>query len=249
MGLLDGKTTIITGVGRGIGKATAEVFVREGAQVLGVDISGAEKDTAAALGGSVVPCHADLTKEEDIVAMVAAAEEAFGRVDALVNVAGTIGGRGGQSSYLSAEEYDLMMPVNLRAVLLACQHGIEAMLRGGGGSIVNFSSVGGINVESMAPAAYMAAKAGVHALTKAIAVEYGRQGIRANVVAPGFTLTELVRDVKSDAIEALKRKSALGRPGECREQGEVAAFLASDRASFVTGAVIPVDGGWSAQLP
>ena len=95
----------------------------------------------------------------------------------------------------------------------------------------------------------MTAKAGVHALTKAIASEYGPQGIRANVIAPGFTLTELNQTVPTDVLRELSAKAALGRAANTREQGEVAAFLASDRASFVTGAVIPVDGGWSARLP
>ena len=247
MGLLEGKSTVITGAGRGIGKACAAVFVREGARVLAVDFSGAQKDTAAELGSAVVPFHADVSKEEDVAAMIDAAVEAFGRVDAQLNVAATLGGR--SADYLSAEDYDLMTPVNLRGVLLCCKYAVEAMLRTGGGSIVNFSSVGGLNTEARAPVSYMTAKAGVHALTKAIASEYGPQGIRANVIAPGFTLTELNQTIPTDVLRELSAKAALGRAANTREQGEVAAFLASDRASFVTGTVIPVDGGWSARLP
>ena len=247
MGILDGKATVITGAGRGIGKACVDVFVREGARVLAVDFSGAEQDVAAEFGPNVGPHHADVSNEEEVAAMIDAAVEAFGRLDADVNVAGTVGGR--SHDYLSAAEYDAMTPVNLRGVLLCCLYAVDAMLRTGSGSIINVSSVGGLNAEKMAPPSYMAAKAGVQALTKAIASEYGPQGIRANAIAPGFTLTELNRTAPAEALRELTTKAALGRAGEAREQGEVAAFLASDRASFVTGAIIPVDGGWSARLP
>jgi NAD(P)-dependent dehydrogenase (short-subunit alcohol dehydrogenase family) len=246
MGLLDGKVAVITGAGRGIGKASAEVFVREGAKVLVVDISGAEKDTAAELGPAVVPFHADVSREDEIAAMVGAAVDAFGRLDALVNVAAAHGSR--SPEFLSLAEYEAMTPLNLRGVLLGMKYAIEAMMRSGGGSIVNVSSVAGLNVEERAPAMYMTTKAGLHALTKAVAVEYGAQGIRANVIAPGFTLTDMTRQAPPEALRELSTKAALGRAAEPAEQAEVAAFLASDRASFVTGAIIPVDGGWSARL-
>jgi NAD(P)-dependent dehydrogenase (short-subunit alcohol dehydrogenase family) len=246
MGMLDGKTAVITGAGRGIGKACVAVFVREGAKVLAADISGAEKDTATEIGSTVVPCHADVSQEDEVAAMIEAALNAFGRLDAIVNVAGTVAAR--SAEYLSAEEYEVQTPVNLKGVLLCTKYAISAMIQTGGGSIVNVSSVGAINTEHLAPVMYMAAKAGVHAITKAVAVEYGRQGIRANVIAPGFTLTELNRTAPPDVLRELCEKAALRRAGEAREQAEVAAFLASDRASFVSGAIIPVDGGWSARL-
>jgi NAD(P)-dependent dehydrogenase (short-subunit alcohol dehydrogenase family) len=247
MGILDGKVAVITGAGRGIGKACAEVFVREGAKVLADDISGAEESVAAALGPAVVPFHADVSREDEVAAMIDAALDTFGRVDAIVNNAATQSGRS-RPDYLSLEEYDVMTPVNLRGVLMCCKHAVRAMLQSGGGSIINVSSVGGINNEERAPVMYMAAKAGVHAITKAIAVEYGPQGIRANVLAPGFTLTELSHGIPPDVLREMSAKPAVGRAGEPREQAEVAAFLASDRASFVTGAIIPVDGGWTARL-
>ena len=114
---------------------------------------------------------------------------------------------------------------------------------------MNVSSVSALNVESRSPVMYMGAKAGIHAITKAVAVEYGRQGIRANVIAPGFTLSEKNREgIPPEVLEDMSGKAALGRAGEPREQAEVAAFLASDRSSFVSGTVLPVDGGWSARL-
>jgi NAD(P)-dependent dehydrogenase (short-subunit alcohol dehydrogenase family) len=244
--MLDDKIAVITGAGQGIGKAAAEVFVREGASVLAVDISGAENDTAVQLGETVVPHHADMSSEREIVALFGAALDRFGRVDALLNVAAVHGGRRGE--LLSLDEYDAMMPLNLRGLLLSMKYGVEAMLKNGGGTIVNVSSVGSLNVEDRVAAMYMSTKAAMNSLTKAVAVEYGPQGIRANAIAPGFTLTETTRQAPADVLRQLGRKAVLGRPGEAREQAEVAAFLASDRASFLTGAIIPVDGGWSARL-
>jgi NAD(P)-dependent dehydrogenase (short-subunit alcohol dehydrogenase family) len=230
---------------QGIGYACARVFVREGAKVLLVDFSGAEGEAAASLGPAAVAHHADVSNEDEIEAMFATALNNFGRVDAAIHVAGTQGGRAPE---ISAEEYERMTATNLRGVLLSCKHAIRAMLRTGGGSIVNFSSVGALNVEDRAPIAYAAAKAGGHSLTKAIAVEYGAKGIRANVIAPGFTLTELTRKASPEILRQMSGKAALQRASLPEEQAEVAAFLASDRASFVTAAVIPVDGGWSARL-
>jgi NAD(P)-dependent dehydrogenase (short-subunit alcohol dehydrogenase family) len=139
------------------------------------------------------------------------------------------------------------MDVDLRGMLLGMKHGIRALLAGGnGGVVLNWASVGGLN-GAIATSVYSAAKAGVIAVTKAGAVEYGAQGIRVNALCPGFVHTEIM-GAGGDRIPGILDKAALGRGGQPGEIAEVAAFLASDRASFVTGAVIPVDGGWAAKL-
>jgi NAD(P)-dependent dehydrogenase (short-subunit alcohol dehydrogenase family) len=243
IGLLDGKVAVITGAGAGVGKGIARVFAREGAKVLAVDFSGAQNGLSAEFGPAVVPFQADVSSERDIEAMFAHALQVFGRVDALVNNAGTVGG---VQPEIAVEEYEKMTAVNLRGLLLCCKHGIRAMLRSGGGAIVNVSSVASLNTEAAASLVYSAAKAGVNSVTKSLAVHYGTQGIRVNAIAPGFTETERTRS--PEWRRRTETKAALGRAAQPEEQGEVAAFLVSDRASYVTGAIIPVDGGWSARL-
>src|SRR5262245_33486227 len=172
MGMLEGKVALITGAGSGMAKASSRVFVREGASVVAADISGAEKDTAAELGDAVVPVHCDVTVEADVEAAVAATVERFGRLDVVLNVAGI--GAPEPIHELSAATYDSILDVNLRGVLHGLKHGIRAMLDGGhGGAIVNWSSVGGLNASGFPTAIYSASKAGVIAVTKAAAVEYG----------------------------------------------------------------------------
>ncbi|MGH2405455.1 MAG: SDR family NAD(P)-dependent oxidoreductase [bacterium] len=244
MGELNGKFAVITGAGSGMGRASAKVFAREGARVLAVDISGREKETAAELGSAVLPFHCDVSKEAQVAAMIEAAVKEFGRVDAVLNVAGIAGAA--PLAELDMSEYDRMMDVDLRGVIHGTKHGIRAMVQSGGGVIINWSSLAAFGA-SMMTAAYSAAKAGVVAVTKAAALEYGPQGIRANALCPGFILTEMSAGAEQFMPE-LPKKAALKRAGQAHEVAEVAAFLASDRASYVSGAIIPIDGGWSAQL-
>lgn len=249
MGDLDGKVAVITGAGSGMARAATEVFVREGARVLAADVSGRQEDTAAAFGaGVVVPCHVDVTDEASVVAMFAAALDAFGRVDTVLNVAGIAAA--GALADVTIEEYERIMAVDLRGVMLGTKHGITTMLPSGGGVILNWSSIGGINGTKMPTSVYSAAKAGVIAFTKAAALEYGAQGIRANAICPGFIETEMSGGKgAAERFPALVAGTALLRGGQPEEVAEVAAFLASDRASYVTGAVIPIDGGSTASLP
>ena len=245
MGELDGKVAVITGAGSGMAKASVTVFVREGAKVVAADISGAEQTTADEVGGDVLPVHCDVTQEDQVEALMAAAVDQFGRVDVVLNVAGIADGC--MLADLDMALYDRLMDVDLRGVFLGMKHGIRAMLPTGGGSIVNWSSIGGLN-GSAGTSVYSAAKHGIIGASKSAAIEYGTQGIRINVICPGFILTEIMAVGAEDFIPDIAAKSMLNRAGESHEVAEVGAFLASDRASYITGAVIPVDGGWSSKL-
>jgi NAD(P)-dependent dehydrogenase (short-subunit alcohol dehydrogenase family) len=248
MGELDGKVAVITGAGSGMARAATHAFVREGAKVLAADISGREKETAAELGDAVVPFHVDVTDEAEVEAMFAAALDAFGRVDAVLNVAG-IGGAQAVAD-ITLDDYDRIMAVDLRGVMLGTKHGIKAMVPTGGGVILNWSSIGGMNGSRLPTSVYSAAKAGVIAFTKAAAIEYGEQGIRANAICPGFIETEMSGGKgAAERFPALVAGSALRRAGQPEEVAELASFLASDRAGYITGAVIPIDGGTTASLP
>jgi NAD(P)-dependent dehydrogenase (short-subunit alcohol dehydrogenase family) len=244
MGLLDGKVAVITGAGSGMAKASVKVFVREGAKVVAADVSGGERDTAAQVGAGVLPVHCDVTAEADVEALMQAAIDEFGRVDVVCNVAGIADAA--LIADVTMAHYDKTMDVDLRGVLLGMKHGIRAMRATGGGAIVNWSSVGGLNAAPYT-GIYSAAKAGVIALTKAAAIEYGPVGIRVNAVCPGFIHTEGM-GAHPEHMPGILEKAALNRGGQAEEVAEVAAFLASDRASFVTGVSIPVDGGWAAKI-
>src|SRR5436305_8869899 len=174
---LDGKIAVITGAGSGMARATTRVFVREGAKVLAVDVSGREKETADELGDAVVAFGADVTDEAQVAAMFATAIEAFGRVDAVLNVAGIAGAQG--LAEVTLDEYDRIMAVDLKGVMLGTKHGVRAMVPTGGGAIVNWSSIGGLRASPMPTSPHSAATAGAIPLTTAAAVEYGSTGTRA----------------------------------------------------------------------
>ena len=245
MGLLEGKVAVITGAGSGMAKASVKVFVREGARAVAGDISGAEKDTAAEVGHDVLPVHCDVTQEADIEAMIRAAVDEYGRIDVMLNVAGIA--EGVKVVDITQDHYDRTMDVDLRGVLFGMKHAIRAMVEAGnGGSVINWSSTGGLG-GSKYTSVYNAAKHGVIGATKCAAVEFGSKGIRVNAICPGFVHTEIM-GAHPEYTPGILEKAALGRGGQPEEIAEVAAFLASDKASFVSGAIIPVDGGWSAKI-
>ncbi len=244
--LLAGKVMVITGAGRGMGRVLANVAVREGAKVLVADISGDEAAAAAALGSNAVAFHLDVTSEDQIEAMFGVAVREFGRVDASVHLAAVPGGRRGPD--VSYEEFQDHARINLGGMMMSTKHAIKTMAPTGGGAIVNFSSVASLGGIAFNSTAYSAAKAGVNAMSKSYAVLHGPDNIRVNVIAPGFTLSEKNQRIPADRLPEMLGKAALRRAGDPEEAAQLATFLCSDRAAFISGVIIPVDGGWSARL-
>lgn len=252
-GILEGKTAIITGAGSGIGRATAKIFAREGAKLLISDIAAeAGMETLEALkaaGAAALFMKIDVSKPSEVAAMVAKAVETYGRIDCAFNNAG-IEGEGAVTHKCSEENWHRVIAINLTGVWLCMKAEIEQMLKqGGGGAIVNTSSLAGL-AGSVGGPAYVASKHGVAGLTKTAALEYGRHGIRVNAVCPGPIRTPMMRRIMRGSAEAEQRfirAEPLKRFGEPEEIGESVAWLCSDRASYVTGLAMPVDGGAIAQ--
>jgi len=253
---LDGKAVIVTGGADGIGKATVELFAREGASKIAlVDLDATKgQETANALvseGVDAIFLAADVRSSSDVQSMVHAVVERFGRIDVLVNNAGVAG----VSSVveLHEEDWDRVVDTDLKSVFLCCKYVIPEMIKGGsGGVIVNMASVLGI-VAREKTSAYAAAKGGVVLLTKNLALDYVSFGIRVNAVCPGFVMTELVKRYidRSDNPEKTYRELAdlhpMGRLADPEEIARAVLFLASDESSFVTGSSFVIDGGYSAR--
>jgi NAD(P)-dependent dehydrogenase (short-subunit alcohol dehydrogenase family) len=251
-GILDGKVALITGAGSGIGQATAKIFAREGARLILVDIvekGGQETlQMVKELGAEAIFRKADVSKSADVDSAVADAVAAYGRLDCAFNNAG-IGGAGRLTHEYSEEEWNRVISINLTGVWLCMKAEITQMLKQGGGAIVNTSSIMGLTGAIRVPA-YTAAKHGVAGLTKAAALEYGRHGIRINAVCPAPIYTPLLMsgfEKRPDIEQRYIRSEPMKRIGQPEEVGETVAWLCSDRASYVTGVPMPVDGGYMAQ--
>ena len=248
MNELKGKVAIVTGGSSGIGKATAELFAEEGAVVVVADVQDDAGrvcvDALSAAGHTATYVHTDVTKEADVQAMVTLALSQYGRLDVLFNNAG-IEGDLAPIVDTSVENWDRVLTTNLKSVFLGTKYGVQAMLRGAGGAIINNASVAGLVGFASMPA-YCASKGGIVQLTRAAAIEYATQGVRVNCLCPGLIDTPMATRFTHGDPEATARFAELepvGRLGRPREVAELALFLASERSSFVTGAVIPVDGG------
>ena len=253
---LAGKVAIVTGAGTvtdlaGTGQAMAILFARHGAKVIVADMSetNARKtlDTIESEGGTASLFTVDVTKNAECKAMVDAAVERYGRLDILINNVGI--GRGGTAVEVSEEEWDLVLNVNLKSMMLTSKHAIPTMIEGGGGAIINLSSINGLRAGWIADVHYSAAKGGVVAMTKNMAVHHGRDNIRVNAIAPGHLYASIVSRISEEQREMRRRAGPLGTEGTAWDVAWAALFLASDEARWISGVVLPVDAGVLAATP
>lgn len=244
----DGKVALITGAGDGIGRASAILFARRGAQLVVTDVKrDAAEETAdliRAEGGQAIACDGDVTEEATVTAFVQRALDHYGRIDCAFNNAGvTLPGDPEWDEGVARQTFE----VNLFGMMACMRHQIPAMIAGGGGTIVNTASLAGfVSSRTVNQPAYTASKHAVIGLTKAAALQYARQNIRVNALCPGVTMTAMVRQVMDSGPEAkatLENLSPLGRVARPEEMAEAAVWLASDKSSFVNAHALVVDGG------
>lgn len=244
---LSGKTAVITGAAGGIGGAAVRRFADEGARVLAVDL------TDAPVAGAAASLAADVTDPAAVASVIAEAESRFGRLDVLFNVAGISGRRFGDGpvDLCTEDGWDRVLNANLRSVFLCCKHAVPAMRRAGGGSIINVGSVlGMVGHRSFDTHAYAASKGAVIALSRSMAVRYGPERIRVNVLCPGLIRTPMSARAQSDPeiLGLLPQLQPLtGDFGAPDDVADAAVYLAADESRFITGVVLPVDGGWTSR--
>lgn len=242
---LEGRAALVTGASRGIGRAIALELAGRGAKVVvnyRQDAAGAAQTVAAieSAGGAATAAQADVSDLLQAESLVKTATEAYGRLDILVNNAGTT--RDQVIMLMKEEDWDTVIQVDLKSVYNTCKAAARGMMRQRYGRIINISSVVGIAGQA-GQTNYAAAKAGVIGFTKSLAKELGPRGITANVIAPGLVPTDLTADLPEELVQTAIDHTPLGRAGRAEEIAYAVAFLASDEAAFITGAVLPVDGG------
>src|SRR5215213_363837 len=246
---LANKVALITGGGSGIGKASCLLFAREGAKVVVVDLKQDAADATvqeiADAGGEARSCAADVSKAFDAERMVIFAEREFGRLDIAFNNAGVFHPNDESVTNTSEEIWDFVIDVNLKGVFFGCKYAIPALLRAGGGSIINTASFVAIMGAAAPQIAYTASKGGVLSMTREIAVEFARKNIRANSLCPGPVETPLLAELLADPARRNRRLVHIppGRFAKPEEMANAALFLASDESSFVNGTSFLVDGG------
>ena len=252
-GTLNEKIALVTGAGSGIGRATSLVLAREGATIVVADVNadGGEETLSAIkdMGGDGMFVHADVSRADDVEAMVAAVVKAYGRLDCAYNNAGIEGYIGGRLHEYPEDTFDRLIDINVKGVWLCLKYEIPQMLEQGGGAIVNTASAAGL-VGSRQMSAYVASKHAVIGLTKSAALEYAKDGIRVNAVCPGIIDTPMMDrlvDGREDYASTIPTRQPIGRKGTPEEIAEAVAWLCSDAASLVTGLSMSVDGGFVAQ--
>ena len=251
-GRLQGRVALVTGGASGIGLETVKLFAAEGARVVVVDRDAAAGPAAVEViesaGGTATFVRCDVSRSDEVAAAVAAAERSYGALHVLFNNAGIFPAADGSPESTPEDVFDQVMAVNLKGVFLGCKHGLPALLRAGGGSIINTASFVAVMGAATSQIAYTASKGGVLAMTREIAVEYARRGIRANALCPGPVNTPLLEDLLADPAARARRfvHLPMGRLAEAPEIARAALFLASDDASYVNGATFLVDGGITA---
>lgn len=245
---LKDKVALITGAGSGIGRQTAILFSAEGAAIVAVDVNEKAAQETAGMIKNAIAVKADVSKAGDAQNMVAQAEKRFGRLHILFNNAGIMNSKDDDAVSTPEDVWDLTMDINAKGVFLGCKYGIPALLRAGGGSIINTASFVARVGAATPQVAYTASKGAVLAMTRELAVIHARQNIRVNALSPGPLKTELLMNFLNTEEKKQRRlvHVPMGRFGEAEEMAKAALFLASDDSSYMTGAEFLVDGGITA---